>query len=132
MILFSEKEKKFLMSMEECRVATSHDDIPHIKPVSFIFYDGNFLVATDYETRMFLNISNNPKMALVVDIYKHGGHAAVCVQGKVEIIENGEEFSQIYKRFHEKFEWVRKEPWKENEAPFVKLFPSRKTNWGID
>jgi len=132
MILFSEKEKKFLMSMEECRVATSHDDIPHVKPVSFIFNDGNFLVSTDYETRMFLNISKNPKMALVVDIYKHGGHTAVCVQGKVETIENGEEFSQIYKKFHEKFEWVRKESWKENEAPFVKLFPSRKTSWGIE
>jgi nitroimidazol reductase NimA-like FMN-containing flavoprotein (pyridoxamine 5'-phosphate oxidase superfamily) len=132
MISFTKNEKDFLNDMEECRVATSHNDIPHVKPVSFIFDNESFLIATDYETRMYQNLLKNPKMALVIDVYKHGSHTAVCVQGKAEIIENGEEFIRIFKQFHEKFEWVRKEPWKENEAPFVRLIPSNKTSWGLE
>ena len=132
MISFTKNEIDFLNNMEECRVATSHNDIPHVKPVSFIFDNESFLIATDYETRMHKNLLKNPRIALVIDIYKHGGHTAVCVQGKAEIIENGEEFTRVYKRFHEKFEWVRNEPWKENEAPFVKLIPSNKTSWGLE
>lgn len=129
---FTINEKDFLNKMEECRVATSHNDIPHVKPVSFIFDNQNFLIATDYDTRMYKNLLENPRIALVIDVYKHGGHTAVCAQGKAKIIENGEEFNQIYKKFHEKFEWVRKEPWKENEAPFVKLTPTSKVSWGLE
>ena len=99
MISFTKNEIDFLSDMEECRVATSHNDIPHVKPVSFIFDNESFLIATDYETRMHKNLLKNPRIALVVDVYKHGGHTAVCVQGKAKIIENGEEFTQIYKQF---------------------------------
>lgn len=131
MIEFSKKEIEFLNSMEECRIATSHDDIPHVKPVSYIFENGFFLIATDYDTRMFENCKKNPKAALSIDVYKHGGHKAVIAQGNLRIIENGSEFSSIFKKFHEKFEWVRNEPWGENEAPFIVITPFSKSSWGI-
>ncbi len=129
---FIEKEIEFLNSMEECRIATSHNDLPHIKPVSYIFENGLFLIATDYDTRMFENCKVNPKAALSVDIYKHGGHKAVLVQGKVRIVESGSEFLEIFKKFHDKFEWVRNEPWGENEAPFIVITPFSKTSWGME
>ncbi len=129
---FTEKEIEFLNSMEECRVATAHDSIPHVKPVSYIFESGRFLIATDYDTRMFENCKVNPSAALTVDVYKHGGHKAVLIQGKVKIVENGSEFSDIFKKFHEKFEWVRNEPWGENEAPFIVITPFSKTSWGME
>lgn len=131
MIEFSKKEIEFLNSMEECRIATSHDDIPHVKPVSYIFENGFFLIATDYDTRMFENCKKNPKAALSIDVYKHGGHKAVIVQGNLRIVENGSEFSSIFKKFHKKFEWVRNEPWSENEAPFIVITPFSKSSWGI-
>ena len=131
MIEFSKKEIEFLNSMEECRIATSHNDMPHVKPVSYIFENGLFLIATDYETRMFENCKKNPKAALSIDVYKHGGHKAVVVQGNLRIVENGSEFSSIFKKFHEKFEWVRNEPWSENEAPFIVITPFSKSSWGI-
>lgn len=131
-MIFTKNEAEFLKSMEECRVATSHDNIPHVKPVSYIFDNGLFLIATDYETRMYKNIRSNPYTALTIDIYKHGNHKAVLVQGKATIIENGNDFEIIYKRFHEKFEWVRDEPWEENEAPFIRITPTNKTSWGLD
>jgi nitroimidazol reductase NimA-like FMN-containing flavoprotein (pyridoxamine 5'-phosphate oxidase superfamily) len=131
MIKFSEAEKKFLNSLEECRIATAHDKIPHVKPVSFLFEDGKFYIATDYGTRMYKNLVKNPKTALSIDIYKLKGHKAVLVQGNVTILENGAEFKRIYKKFFEKFEWVRNEPWKENEAPIIEIAPTTKTSWGL-
>jgi len=131
MVSFSHKEIEFLQNMEECRVATSHDSMPHVKPVSYIYENETVLIATDYDTRMYKNLLKNPKAAVSIDIYKNKGHKAVCIQGKVLIIENGEEFSRIYKKFHEKFEWVRDQPWEENEAPFIKIVPFSKSSWGL-
>jgi len=132
MISFSQKEIEFLQNMEECRVATSHDNTPHVKPVSYIYENETVLVVTDYDTRMYKNLLKNCKAAVSIDIYKNKGHKAVCLQGKVLIIENGEEFSRIYKKFHEKFEWVRDQPWEENEAPFIKIVPFSKSSWGLE
>ena len=129
---FSQKETEFLQKMEECRVATTHKNIPHVKPVSYIYEDEAILIATDYDTRMYKNLLENPKAAVSIDIYKNKAHKAVCFQGNVHIIEDGDEFSRIYKKFHEKFEWVRDQPWKENEAPFIKITPFTKSSWGLE
>lgn len=128
---FTDKEKKFLASIEEARFATVNKDMPHVKPVSFIFADDAFFIATDYKTRTWQNIKKNPKAAITVDVYKPGGHKAVLAQGRVEIIESGPEFQKIYKKFFDKFEWVRRDPWKEGEAPFLKLIPTTKVSWGL-
>ncbi|MHA7734912.1 pyridoxamine 5'-phosphate oxidase family protein [Nitrosopumilus sp. S6] len=132
MIRFNEKEREFLKSLEEARIATSHDDIPHVKPVSFVLDENTIVIATDYETRTYKNLKTNTNVSVVIDIYKSGGHKAVLIQGKAEIIENGEEFKKLYKIFFEKFEWVRRDPWKENEAPFLKIIPLNKVSWGIN
>lgn len=131
MIKFTKEEEKFLKSLEEARLATSHENIPHVKPVSYIFYSDSILIATDYDTRTWRNLKVNPNVAVVIDIYKSGGHKAVCIQGTAEIIERGDEFRQIFKMFHKKFAWVRSEPWKENEAPFLKIKAKTKVSWGL-
>ena len=88
-------------------------------------------MATDYETRTFQNIKKNPKAGIIIDIYKSGDHKAICFQGDVEILEKGEKFDSIYKVFYKKFKWVRDDPWKPCEAPFLKLIPKNKISWGI-
>jgi len=132
LIEFSPKEIEFLQSLEEARLATCHDDIPHVKPVSYIFYQNSLLIATDYKTRTYKNLQKNPKVGIVIDVYKSGGHKAICIQGNVMVIEKGLEFQEIYKKFHERFQWVRAEPWDEMEAPFLKIIPINKSSWGID
>ena len=132
MIKFNEKETKFLETLEEARIATSHDNISHVKPVSFIFWKDLILVATDYKTRTFTNIKLNSHTSIVIDIYKSGNHKAICIQGKSEIIEKGIEFQEFYDLFYKKFHWVRNDPWKENEAPFLKIIPNNKASWGLD
>jgi len=128
---FTELEEKFLHSIEEARIATSHDNIPHVKPVSFIYHEGDIFIATDYQTRTFKNVKNNPRVSISIDIYESGKHKAIIIQGKAIILEKGKEFLDIYKIFEKKFAWVRNEPWKENEAPFFKIVPNTKTSWGL-
>jgi uncharacterized pyridoxamine 5'-phosphate oxidase family protein len=125
-------EIKFLESIEEARLATSHNEIPHVKPVSFIFHNSSIFVATDYEKRSSKNINKNQNIGIVIDIYKPQKHQAICIQGKVKVIEKGDEFKEIYQLFFEKFRWVRDDPWQEKEAPFLKITATNKTSWGLD
>ena len=128
----SEKEIKFLESLEEARLATCHDNIPHVKPVSFVLNQNLIFVATDYETRTYQNIKKNPRAAIAADIYKSNNHQAVCFQGDVEVLEEGKEFNSIYQIFFNKFKWVQDDPWMPGEAPFLKIIPRNKTSWGIN
>jgi nitroimidazol reductase NimA-like FMN-containing flavoprotein (pyridoxamine 5'-phosphate oxidase superfamily) len=132
LIKFTKDEEIFLRSIEEARIATSHADIPHVKPVSFIHHNNIIFIATDYQTRTFKNLQVNPRASVTIDIYESGKHKAVCIQGRVEILEKGHEFLEIYKIFEKKFAWVRNEPWKENEAPFLKIITTNKISWGIN
>ncbi len=132
MIEFNQKEIEFLNTLEEARIATSHNDIPHVKPVSFVKIDESIVIATDYNTRTYSNIKSNQNVGIVIDVYKSGEHQAICIQGKAEIIEKGEEFKKFYDIFYKKFQWVRKEPWKEKESPFLKIIPNTKISWGLD
>ena len=129
---FSKIEEKFLQSLEEARIATLHADIPHVKPVSYIYHANIFFIATDYETRTFKNIKINPKVSLAIDVYVPGKHRAVCIQGTAEILEQGKEFLDAYKIFTKKFAWVRNEPWKENEAPILKITVNNRISWGLE
>lgn len=131
MLKYSQKEIEFLQSLEETRIATCHDNIPHVKPVSYIFLKDSIWIATDYETRTFKNIIKNPNTGIVIDQYKSGEHKAICLQGKVNIIEKGEKFREIYQLFYKKFKWVRDDPWKETEAVFLRITATNKTSWGI-
>jgi uncharacterized protein len=130
-VAFSKAEHDFLKQNEACRIATCHDNIPHVAPVSYVFEDGVFYIATDYETKKYENINKNNRVALAVDVYSSVGNKAVLVQGRAEVIENGTEFERLYKTFHGRFEWVRQDPWEEGSAPFIKVIPTGKVSWGL-
>ncbi len=131
LVTFSKAERDFLGHNEACRIATCHDSIPHVVPVSYVFEESTFYIATDYETRKYENIKENNNVALAVDVYSSVGNKAVCLQGRAEIIEKGKEFARLYEVFHQRFEWVRQDPWEEGEAPFLKVTPTGKVSWGL-
>jgi nitroimidazol reductase NimA-like FMN-containing flavoprotein (pyridoxamine 5'-phosphate oxidase superfamily) len=129
---FNKKEEKFLLENEVCRVSTSHNDIPHVTPVAYI-YEKNFLYfATDYGTRKYENIRANNRIAAAVDIYNSSiENKAVIIQGSADIVEKGAVFRSLYRKFYKKFEWVRKDPWREGQAPFIKIKTFTKVSWGL-
>jgi nitroimidazol reductase NimA-like FMN-containing flavoprotein (pyridoxamine 5'-phosphate oxidase superfamily) len=131
MIKFTQKEIDFLQNNEACRIATAHDNIPHVVPVTYYFENGNFYIAIDFDTKKYSNLKKNNRAAITVDIYS-GKHKAVIVQGTTEFIEKGAEFQRLYETFYKRFSWVRENPWKEGEAPFVKISPKTKTSWGLN
>jgi uncharacterized protein len=132
-VKFTKSEVSFLLENVVCRVATSHNDIPHIVPVNYI-YENNFIYfATDYGTKKYQNLHKNNRIAVVVDVYNSSlNNKALVIQGTVELIERGDEFKRMYKIFEKKFEWVRNDPWKEGEAPFVKVQPAKKVSWALE
>jgi len=130
--MFNKKEQKFLLENEVCRVSTSHNEVPHVTPVAYIYEKDLLFFATDYETRKYKNLKVNNRIAASIDIYSSSiENKAVLVQGTADIIEKGREFRNLYQKFYKKFEWVRKDPWKEGEAPFIKIKTFNKISWGL-
>lgn len=127
---FSKAEEHFLDRNEIGRLATTGPDrMPHVVPVSYIYRSDGFWIAVDYETKKYRNILANDRVALVVDTLKP--NRGILVQGRAKVFEKGPEFREIYAIFHKNFSWVRADPWKEEEAPFIKIGPTRKTSWGL-
>ena len=114
-------EIKFTIESEFCRLATSFKDKPHVVPVSYIYKDNFFYVSTDYNTKKIFNIKKNPDISLTIDVYKPNLKKGITVNGIVKIIENGQMYNKIYRLFYSEFEWVRNDPWKEGEAPFLEI-----------
>ncbi len=127
---FSRLETKFLEQNEICRLATSSKNgLLHIVPVSYIYHEGLVYVVTDYGTRKLKNLRENPNAAVLIDT--NATRRAAMVSGPVQLVEKGEEYRRIYKIFHSRLSWVRRSPWKEGEAPFVKIMPKFKASWGL-
>jgi uncharacterized protein len=129
-VKLSPSEIVFLKDNEICRFATaSRNGEPHLVPVSYIWDQDCAYIVTDYGTRKLRNLKENPKAAILVD--SGGTRKLLLISGPVEIIEKGEEYRRLYKLFYSKLDWVKRDPWKEGEAPFIKITPTFKTGWGL-
>jgi nitroimidazol reductase NimA-like FMN-containing flavoprotein (pyridoxamine 5'-phosphate oxidase superfamily) len=127
-VVFTTQERRFLKEHDLCRLATcSPKGWPLVTPVAYILIDDAFYVATDYDTTKYKHLKANPKASLVVDT--ETPNKAVIIQGKVDLIEGGSEFEEVYAVFSKMFSWVRRDPWKPGEAPFLKISPTMKSSW---
>jgi uncharacterized protein len=124
------REVEFLKSNEMCRFATaSSRGEPHVVPVSYVWDEEFAYIVTDYGTRKLKNLRENPQAAILVDA--GGTRKLLLISGPAEIIEKGEEYRRLYKLFYSKLDWVKRDPWKEGEAPFIKIKPTFKAGWGL-
>ncbi|MDJ0270929.1 MAG: pyridoxamine 5'-phosphate oxidase family protein [Aigarchaeota archaeon] len=129
-VKFTEKELKFIQSLDLCRLATVYPDCrPHVVPVNYVFLEGKFYIGVDYESRKVRNIQKNNKVALVIDVYKP--NRGILIEGEAALIDRGPEFKRVYSIFYERFIWVTRDPWDEGEAPFIVVTPLKKVSWGI-
>ncbi len=129
-IKFKENEVRFLEQNEMCRFASaSKKGEPHVVPVSYVWQDNYAYIVTDYGTKKLKNLKENPQAAILVDTA--GTQKLLLLSGPVEVIEKGEEYRRLYKLFYSRLDWVKRDPWKEGEAPFVKITPTFKAGWGL-
>jgi len=130
MPLLGRKELLFLKANELCRLATvSADCIPQVTPVIYAMDGESIVVATDYGTKKLKNLRANPKVSLVVD--KYHPNKGVVIQGDCVIYEQGEEYLRLLKILFSRFEYYRKNPWKEGEAPILQIIPEKVKSWGL-
>ena len=130
MPLLGRKELLFLKANELCRLATvSADCIPQVTPVIYAMDGESIVVATDYGTKKLKNLRANPKVSLVVD--KYHPNKGVVIQGDCVIYEQGKEYLHLLKILFSKFEYYRKNPWKEGEAPILQIIPEKVKSWGL-
>ena len=129
-VTFTKTEERFLRRNEIGRLATiSSNGTPHVVPVSYLFEDNAFLIAVDYDTMKLRNLRRNHRTALVIDTLRP--NRGILIQGNAKLIERGVEFRHAYSQFYRAFGWVRADPWKEGEAPFVRIIPATKASWGF-
>jgi len=130
MVKFTQREAAFLKSEEVCRLATaSKEGKPHVTPVIYVVDGANLVIATDYGTKKLKNVRENPNVSLVVDEYHP--NKAVVVEGTCEVYERGAEYLRLLKLLFERFEYYRKNPWKEGESPILKITPMKVVSWGV-
>ena len=53
------------------------------------------------------------------------------IQGECEILERGKEYLRLQKILFDKFEYYRKNPWKEGESPILRIRPTKSVSWGV-
>jgi len=133
LVKFTRTEERFLKTKELGRLATiAPDNMPHVVPVCYIYRAGKLRIAIDYASRKYHNLLTNDKVGFVVDVYKPSRELrGMLVQGKAKIVESGPEFREAYRLFYKKFSWVRADPWKEGDAPFIKVEPTSKASWSL-
>ena len=132
MIQFFGNELKFILDNEICRIATSKNNVPHVIPVCYIYKNNNIFFATDYKTKKYTNLITNKRISVIIDVFdKKNGNKGIYISGIASILEKGKEFKDLFEIFYNKFEWVKRDPWKEGEAPFVKIQIIKKVSWGL-
>ncbi|MEM3185168.1 MAG: pyridoxamine 5'-phosphate oxidase family protein [Conexivisphaerales archaeon] len=125
------KEFKFLKEHELCRLATaSKDGEPHVTPVIYALDNYDIVIATDYGTKKLKNIMENPKVALVVDEFRP--NKGLMIQGRCEVLERGEEYLRLLNILFDRFDFYRKNPWKEGEAPILRIRAEKCASWSIE
>ncbi len=128
--VLKENEIRYLKGRTLCRLATASKDAePHVTPVLYTMDGEDVIVVIDYGEKKLKNLRENPKVSLVVDEYRP--NRAVMIQGGCEIIERGKEYLRLQKILYDKFEYYRKNPWKEGESPILRIRPTKCVSWGL-
>jgi uncharacterized protein len=128
--LLNSRELRFLKSSDLARLATaSKSAVPQVTPVVYALDGENIVIATDYGTKKFKNLKDNPKASIVVDIARP--NRGVVIGGDCEIYERGKKYLRLLKVLFRKFEFYRKNPWGEGESPILVIKPKSHTSWGL-
>ena len=132
---------EFLRKSRLAHLATSTSEgVPHVVPVCYA-YDGEFFYScidekpkrtTPDKLRRVLNISDNPNISLVVDLYSEDWRKLhyVIVNGTAKIMHKGGEHSRavsLLRRKYPQYLSMRIE-----ERPIIKIKPIRITTWSAE
>jgi PPOX class probable F420-dependent enzyme len=119
-----------------CRVATAGSQgMPHLVPVCQVVADGKVYFASGNDGRKALNLAENPRVAVTVDIYSDDwSHIkGAMVQGRARLFAKGPRFRKIRALLYKKYPQYRREAaLDESDSVVIEVTPVRVFTWGLD
>jgi nitroimidazol reductase NimA-like FMN-containing flavoprotein (pyridoxamine 5'-phosphate oxidase superfamily) len=119
-----------------CRVATVGEaGVPHLVPVCHVVADGKIYFGSGNDGRKALNLKENPKLAVTVDLYSEAWSnlKGVMVQGTATLIAKGPRFRKIRARLYRKYpQYSDEAALDESDSVIVEVTPTRVFSWGLD
>jgi PPOX class probable F420-dependent enzyme len=119
-----------------CRVATAGSQgMPHLVPVCQVVADGKIYFASGNDGRKSLNLAENPRVAVTVDIYSDDwSHIkGAMVQGRARLFARGPRFRKIRALLYKKYPQYRREAeLDESDSVVIEVTPVRVFTWGLD
>ena len=119
-----------------CRVATVGEaGMPHLVPVCHVVAGGKIYFASGNDGRKVLNLRNNARLALTVDLYSDAWSnlKGVMVQGEAALIEKGPRFRKIRALLYKKYpQYPDEAALDESDSVIVELTPTHAFSWGVE
>jgi len=119
-----------------CRVATvSEEGMPHLVPVCHVVDDGKIYFASGNDGRKALNLAENPRVAVTVDLYSEDWThiKGVMVQGRARLIARGTAFRRIRALLYRKYpQYAREAALDPSDSMVVEVVPTRVFAWGLE
>ncbi len=119
-----------------CRVATANSHgMPHLVPVCQVVVDGKIYFASASDGRKALNLEENPRVAVTVDLYSDdwSNIKGATVQGLAKLYAKGPRFKKIRALLYRKYPQYRREAaLDESDSVVVEVTPVHIFTWGLD
>lgn len=118
------------------RVATAGKaGVPHVVPVCHVLVDGKVYFGSGRDGRKVLNLSDNPRIAVTVDLYSDDwtNLKGVMVQGTARLIGKGPRFRRVRGFLYKKYpQYPQEAALDESDSVIVEVTPTHVFAWGLD
>jgi PPOX class probable F420-dependent enzyme len=132
----TKKAAEFVQWERVCRVATcGAAGIPHVVPVCHVFRGGKVYLGSGNDARKVKNITENPRVTVVVDAYSDTWSTlrGVMLQGRARLIARGPAFRRIRDLLYRKYpQYPRDAALSPSDSVIVEVTPTRVFSWGFD
>jgi PPOX class probable F420-dependent enzyme len=132
----SKRVAKLLGAERVCRVATVGEaGTPHLVPVCHAVVGDRVYFASGDDARKVLNLRQNPRVAVTVDLYTEDwSHLkGVMVQGTAKLVRRGPAFTRARKRLYAKYpQYSRDAAISVADSVIVEVTPTHVFAWGLD
>ncbi len=127
---------RLVMWERVCRVATvGTRGVPHLAPVCQVVADGKIYFASGNDGRKVLNIRENPKVAVTVDLYSDdwANLKGAMIQGTAQLLERGPRYRRIRRLLYDKYpQYPDEAALDESDSVIIEVVPDHVLTWGLD
>src|SRR6059036_4157825 len=119
-----------------CRVATAgRRGMPHLVPVCQVVAGGKIYFASASDGRKALNLAENPRVAVTVDLYSDDWThiKGAMVQGMARLYDRGPRFRKVRALLYRKYpQYSRNATLDEKDSLIIEVTPLHVFTWGLN